>query len=177
VSVLKQLPPLTGYPIRVRVQPDLTAHGGKLLSGVGKGSAVHAASFMRKRVIVLEEALFRFPNRLARIFIHEVFHFAWLRLANSERREYEQLLEAEIRLGAKGELGWSAESLKLILTPTDLTRRTVRWRAYACESFCDTAGWAYGNAASYAEMTLRKRFRDRRRSWLFEICRDSTVSI
>ena len=176
-SMLKHLPPLIGHPIRVRVQPDLTSLGGKLVSGVGKGTAVHAGSFMRKRVIVLEEALLRFPRRLNRIFIHEVFHFAWLRLSNYQRRQYEQLLEAEIRLRAKGELGWSAESLKETLTTADLRRRTVKWRAYACESFCDTAGWMFGNSGPYAEMTLHKRFRDRRRIWLLEICRNSAVSI
>jgi hypothetical protein len=176
-SMLQHLPPLSGHRIRVRVQPDLTSLGGKLVSGVGRGAAVHAGLFMRKRVIVLEEALLRFPRRLNRIFIHEVFHFAWLRLGNHERRQYEQLLEAEIRLGAKGELGWSAESLKETLTPTDVRRRTVRWRAYACESFCDTAGWMFGNSGPYAEMTLRKRFRDRRRVWLFKICQGDAVSI
>ena len=162
------LPPLTGNRIKVMFRPALTAHAGKLLSGSGKGTAVHAASFLRTREIVLEDRLLKTPKRLRRIFAHEVFHFVWLRIGNQKRRSYEMVLEAELRRGAHGELGWSAESLKQDLTAADCAARTSKWRQYACESFCDTAGWAFGSNRKYAELTLAKGFRKLRLRWLVE---------
>jgi hypothetical protein len=162
------LPPLKGSRIKVCFKPALTAHAGKLLSGSEKGTAVHAASFLRTREIVLEDRLLKTPKRLCRIFAHEVFHFVWLRIGNQKRRSYELLLQAEVRRGARGELGWSAESLKQDLTPYDCVARTSKWRQYACESFCDTAGWAFGSNRKYAEMTLAKSFRNLRLRWLAE---------
>ena len=40
---------------------------------------------------------------------------------------------------------------------------------YACESFCDTAGWAFGGSPRYAEMTLAAEFRKGRMRWLTSI--------
>ncbi len=163
------LPELSGDRINVSFQPSLTAHRGKLLSGSPQGTAVHAASFLRSREIILEEQLLRTPGRLARIFVHEVFHFAWLRLGNEKRRSYESLLRSEMERGARGELGWSAESLKQSLTNSDRATRSRKWRHYACESFCDTAGWAFGSRRRYAEMTLARPFRKGRQRWFTSI--------
>ena len=139
-----------------------------LLSGSGKGTAVHAAAFLRSREIILEDQLLKTPRRLGRIFAHEVFHFVWLRLGNRKRLLFERLLQAEMERGARGELGWSAESLKRGLTVWDRATRSEKWRHYACESFCDTAGWAFGGQTRYAEMTLAKQFRKFRMRWFAE---------
>jgi len=139
-----------------------------LLSNSPKGFAVHAAAFLRTREIIIEEALVRTPRRFGRIFAHEVFHFVWLRIGNQKRLAYENLLQAEMDRRARGELGWSAESLKQDLTPWDRANRSEKWRVYACESFCDTAGWAFGGQARYAEMTLAKQFRKVRMRWFAE---------
>ena len=129
---------------------------------------MHAASFLRTREIFLEDQLLKMPGRFGRIFAHEVFHFVWLRIGNQKRLAYEGLLQTELERGARGELGWSAESLKQGLSADDRFWRTERWRHYACESFCDTAGWAFGGKARYAEMTLAKRFRTERMRWFAE---------
>ena len=113
--------------------------------------------------------MLRTPGRLARIFVHEVFHFAWLRLGNEKRHSYEAILHSEMDRGARGELGWSAESVKLQLIDSDLATRSRKWRHYVCESFCDTAGWVFGGSPRYAEMTLARQFRQRRMRWLTSI--------
>jgi hypothetical protein len=167
-SICRRVPALEGNAIRVSVRPWLTAHQGGLLSGSKKGMPVNGGSFLRKRSIVLEEQLLRTPQELARIFVHEIFHFAWWRLGNERRKSFERLLIEEMRRGARGELGWSAERIKEKLTPTDRLKRTGRWRQYVCESFCDTGGWAYGSKGRYSELTLPKMFRNNRRKWLEE---------
>lgn len=161
-------PDLDGAPIHVVLRPKLTAHRGRLLSGSPKGTPVHAGSFLRDRRIVLEHELLRMPHRLNRIFLHEVFHFVWWRLGNTLRRSYEDLLVSEIRRGAKGELGWSAESCKLDVSRGDIAIRSKAWRVYACESFCDTAAWHFGTARRYAEVTLPAFFREGRGVWMGE---------
>ncbi|MBI1899378.1 MAG: hypothetical protein HYZ57_16950 [Acidobacteria bacterium] len=127
---------------------------------------MHAGSFLLKRRIVLESRLLSTPRRLARILIHEVAHFIWWRLGNPKRRAYEELLGTELEGGARGELGWSSDRLKRKLSPADRRRRSRRWREYVCESFCDTVAWRYSRTGSYAEMTLSRRYRDRRRRWV-----------
>src|SRR5882757_304020 len=122
------IPALVGDPISIEILPELTAHRGKLLSGSPqRGVPVHAATFIRRREIVLETQLTRKPGVLRLITVHEVFHFVWARLGNSARRTWAALLEAEA--GARGELGESSSVKK---TP-ECTRD------YICESFCDTA--------------------------------------
>lgn len=125
-----------------------------------------AGSLLYKREITIEQHLLRFRHELGRIFVHEIFHFVWLRLGNPLRRSFEELLDREFERRARGELGWSAESLKRKLSGDDRLLRTKRWREYACESFCDTAAWAFGSSGRYAERTLARRFRDIRREWL-----------
>jgi hypothetical protein len=115
--------------------------------------------------MILDDCLLRTPRQLARIFVHELFHFVWVRLGNAKRREYERLVENELRQKARGELGWSAELAKASVTRLDWMNRTKRWRDYVCESFCDTAGWMYGRAGSYSEMTLAASYRRVRRDW------------
>jgi hypothetical protein len=136
-----------------------------LESGEGKGREVHAASFLRERRIVLDGALRQQPGELARILVHELFHFVWLRAGNPARRSYEILLADELRRRARGELGWSAECRKVELDTRDRTTRSRAWREYACESFCDTAAWLWARAEEHDEYTLRKRFRTGRQTW------------
>ena len=83
-----------------------------------------------------------------RIFVHELFHFVWLRAGNPLRWSYEGCVRAEFRSGARGELGWSAEWRKAASRAGDVRRRSRRWREYACESFCDTAAWLYSGVDS-----------------------------
>ena len=177
-AVFDRLPQLRGHRrIHVSFRPNLTAHRGKLLSKSPKGHAVYAGSFLRKRKIVLDEQMLRTPRVLERIFVHEVFHFVWSKLRNELRASYEEMILAEFNESALGELGWSAESMKLQLTKSDWKKRTRRWKDYLCESFCDTAGWLFGSARQYSEMTLGREERDARRRWFREHVIDGSFSI
>lgn len=176
-ATLRLLPDLEGRPIRVRLLPQLRAHRGKLFSRGETGEPVHAGTFLRKREMVLEHDLLHRPADLARIFVHEVFHFAWLRLGNARRLAYEAVLAGEARRGASGELGWSAESRKQRLRPADRRMRTRRWREYSCESFCDSAAWLYAGIRMHPEFTLADRFRVERRRWFERHVAASRVSI
>ncbi len=164
-SVLERLPHLEGRAIRVRFLPSLKAHRGRLLHGVGHGVPVHAASFLRRRVLVLETELLARPRELARIFAHELSHFLWPRLGRAARAGYESLLAREMRRGARGELGWSSERRKQRIAPGDTAQRSRRWRQYVCESFCDSAAWMLAGGR-HAEFTLTARARAARRRWL-----------
>lgn len=138
-----------------------------------------AGTFLLKRKIVLDNELLDTPRELDRIFVHEVFHFVWYRLGAPRRAAYEELLRSEMRRGARGELGWSAESMKHHLTAADIALRTRKWRDYLCESFCDTAGWAFGSSGRYSEMTLAPSFREKRRAWLvkFILSRETPLAV
>jgi hypothetical protein len=125
---------------------------------------VYAGSFIRKRQIVLDQELENQPKELARILVHELFHFAWVRLGNPARRSYEALLRAERERRARGELGWSAELRKRALTDGSV-RDESSWRDYLCESFCDTAAWVYSGVRRHPEYTLAARHRNRRAEW------------
>jgi hypothetical protein len=119
----------------------------------------HAGTLLRERRILFNCKAAEFP----RIFVHEVFHFVWLRAGNAARISFEQLLADEIEGGVRGELGWSAELRKDKLTAADRRHRTRRWREYCCESFCDTAAWLYCGLDRHEEFTLAKRCRKIRR--------------
>jgi hypothetical protein len=135
---------------------------------------VYAGGFLRRREIVVDEALRRNAGELARILTHEVFHFVWLRLGNGRRQQWEHVLLDEWTRRATGELGWSSEWRKLRLTPEDRPQRSRRWREYACESFCDTAAWIYAGNGGHPEFTLRPRFRAARREWFQDLaCHES----
>jgi hypothetical protein len=151
-TALRRLPPFTGSPVIVERATGLRDSRG----------VVHAGAFLRERRIAVNCTASEFP----RIFVHELFHFVWLRAGNGPRHSFERLLRAEFRAGAAGELGWSAEWRKLALTPADHRERSRRWREYCCESFCDTAAWLYSGLAGHPEFTLASRFRRARRAWL-----------
>lgn len=174
---LAHLPLLEGRAVRVEFRPELTALRGKLLSGAGRGTPVLGGSFLRKRLIVLDSGLRRTPRQLARILVHELFHFVWLRLGNPARRQYEKLVRAEFDRRVRGELGWSAEWRKTQLSARDPGGRTRRWREYACESFCDTAGYLYSGIGRYNEGTLPASARQARRKWLEDLVREHKGSL
>jgi hypothetical protein len=139
--------------VYVEVRPSLGSH--------------LAASHTRRRVILLDSELLETRGEFERILVHEIFHFAWVRLSNSARQSWEEVLAAEIEDGAPGELGWSAEWRKLKLSNGAPRRRTAAWRRYACESFCDTAAWLYAGLARHEDFTLPAARRRVRREWFY----------
>ncbi len=167
LATVSRLPELPGPAISLRFRPELTTYRGKLLSGCPeRGVAVHAAAFIRKRQIVLEDALLADTNRLSAILAHEVFHFVWPRLGNGARRQFESVLNAEFEAGARGELGESAAVKKEALQLTGREKRKGRlWREYVCESFCDTGAWVYARQDQRAGWKLAKRWQIARTAW------------
>jgi hypothetical protein len=176
-TVFHRLPELRGQEVHVAYRPKLTAWRGQLLSRSAKGDAVYAGSFLRKRQIFLEEQMIHTPRVLERIFIHEIFHFVWSRLGRNVRESYERMIDREFARRVQGELGWSAESMKQNLSEDDRLHRTRRWRDYLCESFCDTAGWYFGSAKRYSEMTLSRDYRAERRLWVRDNLLNKPLSI
>ncbi len=150
------IPPVTGRPVSVEFQRTVLDT---------TGAAAHAATFLRQRRMVIEEALMADAEDFARIFVHELFHFVWLRLGNQKRRSYERVVGRELRGGVRGELGWSAEWRKKKLAARDWKERTRRWREYCCESFCDTAAWRYAGVKGHEEFTLVAAARAARGEW------------
>ena len=134
---------------------------------------VHAGTDIPGRIIMLDTDLAAHPSELTRILIHEVFHFAWVRLGNPLRDSYAQLLKDELSRGARGELGWSAEYRKLDLL--SVASAHPKWREYVCESFCDTAAWRYSKLTKHDEFTLAPRFRQRRERWFAELSKGSPI--
>ncbi len=118
------------------------------------------------RVIYLDPCLLEQHGEFERILVHELFHFAWVRLGNPLRRDWERVLAGEFRGRVRGELGWSAEWRKLKLKPQDVRGRTAAWRRYACESFCDTAAKVYAGLTRHEEFTLPARAVRRRAEWM-----------
>jgi len=167
---------MQGRPLQVSFRDSLRVSRGKIARSDNGGTEVHAASFLPRRLIVLDGALLDDPHELRRILIHELFHFVWWRLGNPKRREWEKILAAESRRNARGDLGWSAESRKQKLKTGDLRLRTPKWREYACESFCDTAAWYFAHSES-SEYTLKPRFCARRRAWFDAILANRVLSI
>lgn len=164
-------------PFHIAFVDDLHSSNRALYAGGDVGAPVHAASFMRDRRIVLDAILLTQPRELRRIVTHELFHFAWVRLGNPLRREWEAVLALEIGVKARGELGWSAEWRKRELTAADQRRRTRRWRDYVCESFCDSAAWILGGGRPHPEATLAARHRGRRAEWFVRLFRETGVTI
>jgi hypothetical protein len=148
------LPPLSGRPIRIEMRRTLGPHS--------------AATSIPRRLILLDAEVLARRGEFERILVHELFHFAWLRLSNEKRRSWEQVLRQEFTSRTPGELGWSAEWRKARLARSDARRRTARWRRYACESFCDTAAWLYAGLRAHDEFTLPARARSPRRAWFWE---------
>jgi len=158
---------LEGRAINIRFLPELSAGSRKLYSHRPYGQPVYAATFIRKRQIVLDQALEHDSRELTRILIHELFHFVWVRLSNRHRKSFSVLLARELSEHARGELGWSAEMRKSRLprTPQSAQHERGRWRDYVCESFCDTAAWFYSEIGRHKEFTLATRHRKRRGDW------------
>jgi hypothetical protein len=168
------LPELRGAPIDVRFLPELHVSRGKLYSNQDVGNAVHAASYIRRREMVLDSSLNRRRREFERVLIHELFHFVWARLGNPARQSYSELIAREGLQRARGELGWSAEFAKRA------ARRDTRdrnWRNYLCESFCDTAAWMYSGIRVHDEFTLAVRFRRARGAWFQDYFEDRAVLI
>ncbi len=168
-TLRKRLPDLEGRAIQIRFRPELSAGSRKLYSKRTSGQPVYAGTFIRKRRIVLDLELAGKPKELARILIHELFHFAWVRMGNRRRQSYDDLLRREWKQRARGELGWSAESRKSALPHVPAAGgRHPGWRDYTCESFCDTAAWLYSGIARHPEFTLAERHRKRRAEWFHD---------
>jgi len=165
---------MEGAPIELEFLPQLTTARGKLLSGAGRGTEVHAASFLRLRRMTLDSILLKDDEELTRILIHELAHFMWMRLGNVKRREWEALLTAEFRRKARGDAGWSAEHVKILLKEPE---RTKRWRLYVCESFCDSVAAYAAELTSHAEFTLANSFWSKRVAWLGIILAAKRISI
>ena len=169
-SYLSGLPHIDGSPIHLEFLSGLTAHRGRLLTGEPeRGKAVHAASFLRERRIVLEDTLIENPSLLRLLLTHEIFHFVWIRLSNGSRREFEQALHREHRARTTSELGESSAVARELLQAGDEAQRSLRWRSYVCESFCDTAAWAYGGLKCYRYFRLAPEWRKRRAAVLSNI--------
>jgi len=111
--------------------------------------------------MVLDSALLSKRAELRRIVIHELFHFAWVRMNNRQRRAWGTAIRRELSAHARGELGWSSEMRKQALR----ARSGRCWREYLCESFCDTAAWLYAGVKRHDEFTLTQRFRRLRAAW------------
>ena len=148
------LPQFVGGPIRVEIRRSLGSH----LAGAS----------IPRRLILLDAAVLARRGEFERILIHELFHFVWVRLSNQTRRAWEQVLAGELRDRVKGELGWSAEWRKEMLTRADARFRTPKWRRYACESFCDSAAWMFAGLRVHDEFTLAAVPRRKRRRWFIE---------
>lgn len=156
--------------MKITFAADLRASRGKLKSGGPHGTPVHAGSFIGRREMVLDSELLDHGAELVRILTHELFHFAWRRLDNQTRRDWETILSAEWTAGVRGELGFSAESRKNSLTEVDIRTRSRRWREYACESFCDTAAWLFfPQRLKHDEFTLGAKARRQRNRWFHEL--------
>ena len=145
------LPRLEGRPIRVQIRRSLGPH--------------LAATSIPGRVINLDHCVLRRRGEFERILVHELFHFVWVRLSNQSRWNWEEILSREFARRASGELGWSAEWRKDMLTSTDVRSRTPKWRRYICESFCDTGAWMYSGLRIHDEFTLSARDRRHREAW------------
>ena len=157
------LPLIAGRPIEVRLRRSLGPH--------------LASTFIRRRLILLDSEVLASPGDFERILVHELFHFAWVRLSNGVRREWEGVLAKEFDRRARGELGWSAERRKVALSDADVRLRRPAWRLYACESFCDTAAWLFAGLPKHDEFTLPARYRRARAAWFEEHMSEGPVFI
>lgn len=142
------LPPLSGPQIRVELRDTLGPH--------------LAATSIPNRLILLDREVLSKKGDFERILIHEIFHFAWVRLSNASRRDWEVLLASE---KVRGELGWSAEWRKQKLNKSDARVRSPKWRRYARESFCDSAAWLFSGLKKHDEFTLPAASRRARKLW------------
>ena len=155
-----------GKPILIQFRPSLRAYRGKLISGGDIGTAVHAASFLRDRRIILDRALLRNTAERDRILLHEIFHFVWWKLIERHRREYQEMIECEQARFVPGEMGWSAQWRKEALRDVDGAIGTRRFHEYLCESFCDSAAAHVLQLRNHPEITLPASARRVRTLWM-----------
>jgi hypothetical protein len=170
-----KLPALAGVPIRLTYRLPLLVKGGVIVKAGGQ--EMHAASFLRWRHIVLDGELRTQPSEWRRVFVHELFHFVWLRLGNPARDSWRRHLRNEFQAGARGELGWSAELRKKSIAGRDVRGGSAKWKDYACESFCDTAAWLFGGLRKHDEFTLSRKWREPRRRWFIQQFGDRAVPL
>jgi hypothetical protein len=158
-----------GAPIHIEALPALSACRGKLLSGEDRGTPVFAASFIRQRRIVLDAALLSQPALGLPVLVHELFHFAWVRLGNNGRASFADLIEAE-RLGrARGGLGESSVVARCRIMPGKAAADARVWKDFVCESFCDTAAYLFTGTIVGDEGGLARRWLARRRHWFLQM--------
>jgi hypothetical protein len=134
-----------------------------------RGHPVHAATFVPQRRIVLEQDLLADATLLRLILTHEILHFAWLRLGNPRRREYQELLASECARHARGELGESSAVAKEKVLEQDWRSGSSAWRQYVGESFCDTGAWLLSGVARHTSFRLAKRWREQRAAWFHNL--------
>lgn len=151
---------LSGQPIRVELRKSLGPH--------------HAATSIPRRLILLDRGLLKDRGDFERILIHEIFHFAWVRLSNQSRRDWEHVLSLE---RGPGELGWSAEWRKLKLKASDRRERSPKWKRYARESFCDSAAFVFSGLKSHDEFTLPVASQRRRKAWFQKTFASQPIAI
>lgn len=157
---------MQGSPIVLEFQPDLKAYRGKLLSGrCEKGHAVYAASFLPERQIVLERRLLAQVDELRLILTHELFHFVWRRLGNRNRAGFDSLIQTEWGSRARGALGESSSVAREQTMGEDPVVRSLRWKNFVSESFCDTAAWLYAGVTKSEHFRLAQKWRQVRARW------------
>jgi hypothetical protein len=157
-----------GAPVRVRYRADLRDTAG---------NPAHAATFIRRREIILDPELKKKPRQHRRILLHEYFHFVWVRLGNPRREAWAALLKSEWQTRARGEAGWSAEWRKQKLSPRAVAGRTRLWREYCCESFCDTAAFVFAGNPDRSEITLSPTRLRARTAWFSQTFRNQAFAI
>jgi hypothetical protein len=138
-----------GQPIAVEFRSNLRAD-------------FHAASFLHRRLILLDQALLRDKGECERILAHEIFHFVWWK-APALRKEYGSLVRREFAAATPGEMGWSADWRKQALRPGDVPNNSRRFREYLCESFCDSSACLLLGISRHEEITLPASARKIRR--------------
>jgi hypothetical protein len=148
-----------GEPIHVEFRSNLRARRGKLDE---RGAEVHAASFLHRRLIILDQELLRDKRDCERILAHEIFHFVWWK-APAVRKKYGSLIRQEFVAGTPGEMGWSADWRKQALHPNDVRNNSRRFRDYVCESFCDSCACLLLEISRHHEITLPPSARKTRR--------------
>lgn len=115
---------------------------------------------------MLETSLLADPAALRFMFVHELFHFVWVRLGNKTREEYSRLLSYEIERRARGELGESSAVKKAALrAERQVSPQSAMWRDYACESFCDSASSIFTGASVHEGPKLGKIWSAIRSDW------------
>lgn len=119
--------------------------------------------------MVIEDSLAGRSRDLRLILAHELFHFAWWRLGNRSRGEFDGLLRNEVAAGARGELGESAAVAKSAAARCGIVSSSSSWKQYTCESFCDTAAWLYAGVSAHKCFQLAARWREKRGSWFQQL--------